>query len=50
MVDHSVIMCIIRPQFGKMLRGFLALGFGTWEEFVDAEDLRVTEEEDTETQ
>jgi hypothetical protein len=35
--DESFVMRrIIQPQYGSDLEGFETLGFGTWEEFIDA--------------
>jgi len=52
--DESFVMRrIIQPQYGSDLNGFESLGFGTWEEFIDAnptsvEHAEVDEEESVE--
>jgi hypothetical protein len=46
MTDMSFIMRrVIRPQWGNDLKGFSTLGFGTWQEFLDANGMSVEDVE-----
>jgi nicotinic acid mononucleotide adenylyltransferase len=47
LMDVAVIMRrVIRPRWGFALKEFATLGYGTWEEFLDANDICAVEDED----